>query len=655
MIGHRARDLEIALALASSEPDRGRTGRIALAVAAATAVALGTIGWIQLDADDPTTRLDALALVHHVGVLFLGDASDSVRAPLALGIARLLAPVVAASAAVALALGALEERLHRRAARSSRDHRLVVGPGPAAAPYLVATRAVVHATEEPGAPAAGTIRTRVDLGSPAWLRGCGALAAAEVVIATGDDDRNVQLLDDLVDAGRTGAVSVEIRDPRAAAWLAVAVAGQAPERDITVLDPSADLADGVRTAVLHEVGERGGAATVALFVRGPVGAMVAATVVEALADQQAATDAVDVPVVALVQDDDDGLTATLGGRPHRVVVHAATSTTELVAMGLAVDVAVVVGVGAPGALRQAVEVRSRWPAAVVYSTVTSSIEVAGIRALPHRHQARAIDAGVFAVVARARAEESGPTGVAWADRPPLDRGLAVAAVRRLVRGLVEAGHTVGPSSAASPAAFLPAEVCGRLAAGEGLDAAELAPLPFWLRAAGLAVDPQPAPSHQAVALPGEDVIEALARAAHASYAEHHGGVADWDEVAPVDQASNRDQARHAVLGLQRSGYGIAAGHAVVGAVASLPADVVDALARREHDRWAELKRAHGWRHGRTRDDDRLRHPDLVAWDDLAPAVRQKDATPMEELPGRLAELGFAIVDATGRTAHPHEA
>jgi hypothetical protein len=69
---------------------------------------------------------------------------------------------------------------------------------------------------------------------------------------------------------------------------------------------------------------------------------------------------------------------------------------------------------------------------------------------------------------------------------------------------------------------------------------------------------------------------------------------------------------------------------------------INQLAELEHERWVRDKTAAGWTHGPKRDDDARVHPDLVDWDELSEADKDKDRTAVRDLPRMLAEAGFAI-------------
>jgi hypothetical protein len=58
--------------------------------------------------------------------------------------------------------------------------------------------------------------------------------------------------------------------------------------------------------------------------------------------------------------------------------------------------------------------------------------------------------------------------------------------------------------------------------------------------------------------------------------------------------------------------------------AELLSDVVDAIARVNHDVWAAKRIADGWRYGPSRDDVGKLHPDLVAYEHLSEAEKTYD-------------------------------
>ncbi|MFD0823039.1 hypothetical protein ACFQ0D_33010 [Micromonospora zhanjiangensis] len=53
--------------------------------------------------------------------------------------------------------------------------------------------------------------------------------------------------------------------------------------------------------------------------------------------------------------------------------------------------------------------------------------------------------------------------------------------------------------------------------------------------------------------------------------------------------------------------------------------------------------AAGWRYAEDRDDDRLLHPAVRAWDHLHDDMRERNHDAIRELPAILADAGFRIV------------
>lgn len=91
----------------------------------------------------------------------------------------------------------------------------------------------------------------------------------------------------------------------------------------------------------------------------------------------------------------------------------------------------------------------------------------------------------------------------------------------------------------------------------------------------------------------------------------------WPILPDRFRQANRDQADY--LPMRLASLGLAQGDAG----AAPPAEALEHAARTEHARWAASAALIGWRPGR-RDDQRLLHPDLVPYAELAEATRDKD-------------------------------
>lgn len=153
---------------------------------------------------------------------------------------------------------------------------------------------------------------------------------------------------------------------------------------------------------------------------------------------------------------------------------------------------------------------------------------------------------------------------------------------------------------------------------------------------------------------GTDDLERIAQVIHRRFRATtplppgHPADVPWADLPDAQRAQNRDQAAADIARLATAGFRIvplaAAGD---DRVAALPEAEVERLAVAEHDRWAATARANGYRWGPRRVDEPpdRRHPDLVGWDELDEATRDKDRRPMRDLPAVLAEAGWAVVRA----------
>jgi hypothetical protein len=69
---------------------------------------------------------------------------------------------------------------------------------------------------------------------------------------------------------------------------------------------------------------------------------------------------------------------------------------------------------------------------------------------------------------------------------------------------------------------------------------------------------------------------------------------------------------------------------------------IDLLARIEHRRWSAERLSLGWRPGDTRDNERRIHPDLIPFEALTDAGREKDRANVRAIPDVLALAGLSI-------------
>jgi len=151
----------------------------------------------------------------------------------------------------------------------------------------------------------------------------------------------------------------------------------------------------------------------------------------------------------------------------------------------------------------------------------------------------------------------------------------------------------------------------------------------------------------------DSLNERLAQALHKSYLAdrrrdgsfdpHKASHRDWEHLDEKFKNSNRDHAAGIFDRVDQFGYEIRPTDDWDIALMEFPPDEVEKMAVVEHDRWASSLTAAGWKFGKGFSLKRSRHFDLVPWEDLSEAERDKDREPVRELPQTLARFGFEIV------------
>lgn len=176
---------------------------------------------------------------------------------------------------------------------------------------------------------------------------------------------------------------------------------------------------------------------------------------------------------------------------------------------------------------------------------------------------------------------------------------------------------------------------------------------------------------------GTTALDVLAQEAHDSYnrfvgarhaAEGNPSVTGWDELPEHLRESNRRQVMHIGAKLAAIGCAVspasgppvadeaarAIGCRVIPAGAAaeheLTSDEVERLARMEHDRWVAERLFDGWTYAPgPKDIARKTTPDLAPWEELSEEVRDLDRNVARAIPSILARVGLRVVsDPSGR-------
>ena len=102
---------------------------------------------------------------------------------------------------------------------------------------------------------------------------------------------------------------------------------------------------------------------------------------------------------------------------------------------------------------------------------------------------------------------------------------------------------------------------------------------------------------------------------------------DWSEVLETYRAANRAVADSAMCKAWDAGWRPAAKGEKGDTAPAIPADMLEKMARTEHDRWMAERLMSGWRptgEGEKRDNELMAHDKLAPWDALTEADKNND-------------------------------
>lgn len=145
-----------------------------------------------------------------------------------------------------------------------------------------------------------------------------------------------------------------------------------------------------------------------------------------------------------------------------------------------------------------------------------------------------------------------------------------------------------------------------------------------------------------------DVIEPLAHFIHDDWRSHRetaaGKEADvpWEELKEHYRDSNRMQAMDIKRKLDEMGYRIVKNDGTMPSKLTFTDEVVERMARMEHDRWMKEKLAAGWTYGPERNNLLRIHPLLVPYDQLGEKDKDMDRDPVRRIPELLGKVGFGV-------------
>jgi hypothetical protein len=147
--------------------------------------------------------------------------------------------------------------------------------------------------------------------------------------------------------------------------------------------------------------------------------------------------------------------------------------------------------------------------------------------------------------------------------------------------------------------------------------------------------------------------EVLGRAIHEDYvlqqrrsaktAADNPSMVPWEQLTEDLRESNRRQADHIGVKLNAIGCAVRPAREWIDELFQLNNEEIEQLARMEHDRWVEERRAAGWRYAEgPKNNERQTSPYLVDWDALSEEIKELDRNTVRGLPFFLAKAGFEI-------------
>jgi len=118
-------------------------------------------------------------------------------------------------------------------------------------------------------------------------------------------------------------------------------------------------------------------------------------------------------------------------------------------------------------------------------------------------------------------------------------------------------------------------------------------------------------------------------------------VREFEDLAVEIQHSNIDNAAHIPTKLLSIGYRIRPVKKGFKALTlHLDEEEIETMARVEHLRWSWEKRLNGWTYGKVKDERNRIHPDLIPYEELGEAEKEKDRELVRLIPGILRDIDY---------------
>lgn len=132
---------------------------------------------------------------------------------------------------------------------------------------------------------------------------------------------------------------------------------------------------------------------------------------------------------------------------------------------------------------------------------------------------------------------------------------------------------------------------------------------------------------QGAAIAHEHYNKGLGKKDAMSMRELQSAMKDWGDVLETYRAANRAVSDAAMTKLWDAGWRAAVKGEKGDSAPTIPPELMEAMAKREHDRWMAERLMSGWRPtapGEARNNDLMAHDKLVGWDALGESDRNND-------------------------------
>ncbi|RJP22804.1 MAG: hypothetical protein C4529_04855 [Deltaproteobacteria bacterium] len=154
-------------------------------------------------------------------------------------------------------------------------------------------------------------------------------------------------------------------------------------------------------------------------------------------------------------------------------------------------------------------------------------------------------------------------------------------------------------------------------------------------------------------------VEKIARAIHEAYVLQQKGkgfsagtnpsMVDWDDLPDSLKKSNRHQARDIDRKLKDVGCRIVPFTDWSAELVKFTPEEVEIMATMEHDRWCEERLRSGWSYAPgPKDIVKKTSPHLITWEGLSEEIKEYDRNTVREMPIYLARVGYRIFRIKGK-------